>query len=925
VGSIVLAIVTLLLGFATNAMANSGSAVASATRAARPSVSKVSPSRGSSKGGLKVTIRGSGFTKVRVVRFGTAKARKVRVLSRTRLTAVTPVHAHGSVSVSVTTASGSSRKAKAARFVFYVPAATVTPPSGVTTTPTTPTTPNTTPITPAAAAPTISSISPSSGAPTSGGTVTLTGTGFASVKSVTFGSASASAVNMVSSSDLTVTAPQHVAGTVTVTVTTPGGSASTSYTYRIPSASTPTLSILAGLGRALTVGPATSTALYGTWGVAVDSSGNRYIADTNNAVIEKVSPSGQLSVIAGIAGDSQDSTTFGGLATATALSEPTGVAVDSAGDVFISDIGTDTVDEINHSTGEISKIAGGGSGYPSTTPSTATDDELQSPSGIAVTANGDELYIADGGGGGHGDEVYAVNLQAATDNLTLFAGGGNGTPSTTAQSATNVGFSSPDSVAVDGSGNVYIADAGDRNMIYKVNSAQQLTLIAGDEFGGPPTTNPQNPTTVGLSEPHGVAVDGSGDVYVTDSFSFEVVEIAGGELTLVAGDGSDAEPTAGSALQSALGTPYGIAVDSAGDVYIGDYADNTVDELSSGDLSIVAGIPFDAPPTPGPAVDSALAAPIGAAVDGYGDVYIADAGDNTVEEISAQTGDLSVIAGGPDASETPSYTPQPASQVSFGPGGIAVDNSGNVYIADALDDEILEISSGQLRVIAGGGPTTATTTPEAGDELSMDNPQGVAVAANGDVYIADSGDRLVLLLTPAGQVSVVAGGGGTTPSTTPHAATDIALADPGALALDSSGDLYIADDGGPSGAVVDEVNATTQDLSVIAGVEGSDGLPSAGPATSETLEQPEGVAVDGAGNVFITDWDEYTGVGEVDEVNATSHDLSIVAGDQEAGLPGPGAPLSTPLIAPVGIAIDSSGNVYVPDARADDLMEISGL
>jgi DNA-binding beta-propeller fold protein YncE len=340
-----------------------------------------------------------------------------------------------------------------------------------------------------------------------------------------------------------------------------------------------TLSIFAGTGTdgAATAGPATSSNLNYPTGVAVDSSGNVYIADYSNNVVEKVTPSGTLSVFAGTGTDGAPTA---GPATSSNLNGPTGVAVDSSGNVYIADNSNHRIEKVTPS-GTLSVFAGTGTkGAPTAGP--ATSSNLNDPTGVAVDSSGN-VYIADQSG----KRVVKVKPDGT---LSVFAGTGTaGAP--TAGPATSSNLNNPAGVAVDSSGNVYIADKSN-NLVEKVTPDGTLSVFAGTGTQGSPT--PGVATSSKLYGPTGVAVDSSGNVYIADRSNELVLKVTpSGTLSVFAGTGTQGAPIAGPATSSNLNHAFGVAVDSSGNVYIVDSGNNLVEKVTNAHADTTA------PSTPG--------------------------------------------------------------------------------------------------------------------------------------------------------------------------------------------------------------------------------------------------------------------------------------------------------------------------------------
>jgi hypothetical protein len=249
----------------------------------------------------------------------------------------------------------------------------------------------------------------------------------------------------------------------------------------------------------------------------------------------------------------------------------------------------------------------------------------------------------------------------------------------------------------------------------------------------PGTASVLNTGSLTLANPFGVAVDGAGDLYITDTGNSRVVEVtAAGTASVLS--------TGGLTLKQ----PFGVAVDGAGDVYIADTGNNRVVEVTTaGTASVLS------------TGSLTLAEPFSVAVDGAGDLYITDTGNSRVVEVTA-AGTASVLSTGGLTLKQPN--------------GVAVDGAGDVYIADTVNSSVVEVTTaGTASVLSTGG-------------LTLSQPFSVAVDGAGDLYITDTGNTRVVEVTAAGTASVLSTGG-------------LTLAEPFSVAVDGAGDLYIADYG----------------------------------------------------------------------------------------------------------------------------------
>ena len=332
-------------------------------------------------------------------------------------------------------------------------------------------------------------------------------------------------------------------------------------------------------------GAGTSAQLNNPNGLAVDTAGNVYIADVYNNRIRKVAAStGIITTIAGngVQGFSGD----GNAGTNAQFNNPTGVAVDTAGNVYIADQANQRVRKVTASTGIITTIAGNGVIGFSGDGSAGTGAQLASPLGVAVDAAGN-VYIADTGFN------HIRKVAANTGIITTIVGGSNG------GSGTQLSF--PRSVAVDAAGNVYIVDIGNNRVCLWTASTGIITTIAGNGvqgFSGDGNAG----TNAQLSSPTGVAVDTAGNVYIADAGNNRIRKVitSTGIITTIAGNiqGFSGDGYAGTSAQ--LNNPFGVAVDTAGNVYIADTANNRVRMLSAAFISPTLTPTSSPTPSPSP-------------------------------------------------------------------------------------------------------------------------------------------------------------------------------------------------------------------------------------------------------------------------------------------------------------------------------------
>jgi uncharacterized protein (TIGR03437 family) len=644
-----------------------------------------------------------------------------------------------------------------------------------------------------------------------------------------------------------------------------------------------------------------STALGNAVSVATDAVGNVYFS-ADNAVF-KVDQSGVLTRLAGsstLPGYSGD----GGLATSARFNGPSGVAVDGSGNLYIADQGNQVIRKAA-ATGIIATVAGNGTQGYSGDGGPAISAELLCPAGVAVDRSGN-LYIADT------CNRAIRKVAAATGIIATVAG--NGTPGYSGDGgpAIDALLEYPTGVAVDGSGNLYIADYGN-NKIRKVTAATGIiTTVAGTGIygysgDGGPAASAQ------LSSPSGVAVDGSGNLYIADTYNsvIRMVAAATGIITTVAGGGSAFPGNGGPATSALVRYPDGVAVDGSGNLYVGDTS-NRLRKVTAatGIITTVAGSggsPYSG--DGGPATSAQLSGPYSAAVDGSGNVYIEDHGNQVIRKVTAATGIVTTVAG--NGTQGYSGDGGPATSAQLNPYCVAVDGSGNLYIADYSNSVIRKVTAatGIITTVAGNGTHgySGDGGPATGAQLWF--PTGVAVDGSGNLYIADSTNNRIRKVTAAtGIISTVAGNGTPGFSGDGGLATSAMLSNPEQAAMDGSGNIYIADNGN---CRVRKVTAATGIITTLAGNGGCSYSGDGGPATSAQLSIPGGVAVDGFGNLYIADFS----FDRIRMVAAATGIITAVAGNETPGYSGDGGlAINAELNYPAGVAVDAAGNLYIADA-----------
>jgi uncharacterized protein (TIGR03437 family) len=639
----------------------------------------------------------------------------------------------------------------------------------------------------------------------------------------------------------------------------PGAAESPQKTYR--------LETVAGTLHTGDGGPATSALIGNIQGVAVDWAGNLYISDTDHHRVRKIDTSGVITLVAGtgIAGFVGD----GGPATKASLNLPYGLAVDPAGNIYVADLGNNRVRRIAPD-GTILTVAGTGRDGSGGGGGLATAAELLAPRNVALDAAGN-LYISEFAG--HRVRKVSPDGQISTVAGTGTAGfAGDGGPATAAQ----IGY--PAGLAVDGHGVLYIADSQNQR-IRRILPSGTIGTLLGD-----------TPATA-LLTPTAIAVDASGTIYVADYSNIVRAYTPAGAWTNFAGTGDQSfAGDGGPAAAAELAAAHDLAVDTSRRLYIADGM--RIRRVGPGGIiqTVAGNAHLYALGDGGDATAAPLVHPSAVALDHSGDLYLAEAGAERIRRVSA-SGQIATLAGTGVAGFAGDSGLAINAQVNS-PAGLTVDAFGNVLVADTNNHRVRQITpGGRISTLVGTGTTGIGRDGLSGGQTPLRAPQGVCADHTGVLYVVDTANHRVLRVTPGAASVVTAAGNGSAGDDGDGGMASLAkLNRPSACAVDTAGNLFVADTLNhrirqvtPSGAI-----------STVAGT-GVEGFAGDGQrATAALLRQPAGVAVTDDGRIFIAD----TGNNRIRLVTSDGVIETIAGGGD------------TPLNAPGGLALDGSGAAY---------------
>jgi len=473
-------------------------------------------------------------------------------------------------------------------------------------------------------------------------------------------------------------------------------------------------------------------------GVATDGAGNVYVADTSNQTLRKITPAGAVTTLAGTAGSfgADDAT-----GAAARFNYPQGVATDGAGNIYVADTTNDIIRKIT-SAGVVTTLAGTVHAFGSTD-ATGTAARFNFPQGIATDGAGN-VYVADSGNS-------VIRKVTPTGVVTTLAGSAGVSGSTDA-SGTAARFNTPQGVATDSAGNVYVADANN-NTIREITSAGVVTTLAGS--ASIPGSTDATGAAASFSLPVGVATDGAGNVYVADANNHTIRKITpAGAVATLAGTAGVTGRTDATGAAASFNFPRGVATDGAGNVYVADSGNSIIRKITpAGVVTTLAGSGvFGSTDATGAA--ATFGSPFGLAADSAGNVYVADSGNNIIRKITP-AGVVTTLAG---IAFIPGNIDGPGGAATFNfPFSVAADSAGNVYVAGTLNNTIRKITPAGVVTTLAGTANVPGSTDASGAATSFNGPTGVATDSAGNVYVADNGNSTIRKITPAGVVSTVAG------------------------------------------------------------------------------------------------------------------------------------------------------------------------
>lgn len=522
-------------------------------------------------------------------------------------------------------------------------------------------------------------------------------------------------------------------------------------------------------------------------------------------------------------------------------------------------------------------------------------NKLTQGASYSITVSGQPVglkcSVSDGAGTMAGADVKTVAVKCLSSSPTLapFAGNPGGLGSVDGMGAA-ASFGNVQGIATDSSGNIYVADYGN-NTIRKITQAGVVSTLAGTAFviGHADGTGP----AASFEHPQSIAADSAGNVYVTERGN------PSPRLGYYIKTVRKITPDGVVSTLASLYEPHGLVTDTVGNVYATD-GDNTIKKITpAGTVSILAGTAKVGGSTDGVGAAARFNQPYGIARDKEGNLYVADAGNSTIRKITP-AGVVNTLAGTAGVSGSADGMGTTASFTS--PLGITIDSVGNVYVVDADKHTIRKITpTGMVSTL----PGSRTASSYADGSLV---PASIASDGADNIYVDDADS--ILKIAPSGTTSTLAG--------TPYisgSADGIGAAasfnDPNDIALDSAGNVYVVENWNnlirkitPGGVV-----------STLAGAAHvSDYVNGVGAAAS--FGEPHGIAIDAAGNLYTTD------VNTIRKITPSGV-VSTLAGTARVFGHADGVGPAARFDSLSGIAIDSTGNLYVTETYKASIRKIT--
>ena len=660
-------------------------------------------------------------------------------------------------------------------------------------------------------------------------------------------------------------------------------------------------------------GQATNTS-FTVCGIATDNFGNIYIADRGKNLVRKVNAiTGVISTVAGngIEGYGGD----GSIATNANLSYPMDVAIDNSGNLYIADQENFRIRKVDITTGIINTVAGNGIFGFSGDGGLATSASISDIVGVDVD-NNNNIYIADA------SNHRIRRVDAITGIITTIAGNGTQGFGGDGGIAINANLSYPSGVTHDQVGNIYIGDKSNGRIRKVEISTGIISTFAGNGTSSANNGDGGLAISASLGHPIGVIIDNSGNLFIADEFTQRIRKVANGTgiISTYTGNGTYGfGGDGGAATLANLGNPFGLAADNSGNIYIGDAGNFRVRKVNSstGNISTVAGCQCIGDGAQ--ATYANLHNPIGIAINNSGNIFISDIGNNRIRKMNTNTGIISTVVGNGTSGFSGDGSLALSASIN-NPFGISFDNSGNLFFADQQNNRIRKVDAitGIINTVAGNGIQTFGGDGSPAIYGNLNNPTSVTVDNMGNLYIADFNNHRIRKVTAnTGIITTIAGNGAPGFSGDGSTATLASINSPYGIALDNIGNIFFSDSYNHR---IRKIDSKTGIIITIAGNGTASFSGDGASAILASLNYPNGITIDNLNNIYIADNFNQ----RIRKVNANSGIITTVAGNGTTGFSGDGGiGIMANLNSPTSIAVDNSGNLYISDMNNQKIRRLS--
>lgn len=640
--------------------------------------------------------------------------------------------------------------------------------------------------------------------------------------------------------------------------------------------------------------------IHDTEGISQDSAGNIYIANYSNYKVIKIDSLGNARVFAG--NGTKGTSGNNGPATSAQIENVTSIAFDPSGNAYISQTETHVVRKIS-TDGLITHFAGTATAGHSGDGGQASVAQLHGPQGVSCDSSGN-VYISEHSG-------KRVRKVTPAGVISTFAGNGTSGSTGDGGQATSAALSGMYALTFDRFGSAYIPDHLGHK-VRKVTSAGVISTFAGTGVQSS-TGDGAQAASATLNLPCGVSIDSADAVYITECGGNKIRKVlTTGVISTFAGTGvKNSSGDGGPAVSAELDKPVGILAHTDGNIYVSEHDSDVVRKITtSGLITTIAGRlainGYTGDGGPGTSARVRVDTDNGyLAADSLGNLYIQNTWDSVVRKLSTD-GIISAFAGTGVAGDFGNGGQASSAQLN-GPGGIAFDTAGNMYIADWSNFVVRKVATdGVISVFAGDGNDGNGGNGGPALSASFDGVWGVAADYAGNVYVLDFNDARIRKVDTAGQISVYAGNGVQGYSGDGGLAVNASIYPYAGIVFDQNNVLYIAD---YYNHVIRSVK-TDGTITTIAGTGTAGFSGDGGAATSAKLNYPHSIVVDLQGNILFTEQNNHL----IRKI-ATSGIISTLYGSPtRPNFQGDGGPATAAgLLYPSGLAIDLQGNLFVSD------------